>query len=60
MAGFSNAQVVTIHNVGHNLFMASPEVTETIQEFMRDGDVDGREIDFPLTDLMTAGFSMLR
>lgn len=60
VAGFSNAQAVTIRNVGHNLFMASPEVTETIQDFMRDIDVDGREIDFPLTDLMTAGFSMLR
>ncbi|MXO57661.1 alpha/beta fold hydrolase [Altererythrobacter gangjinensis] len=60
VAGFSNAQAVTIHNVGHNLFMASPEVTETIQEFMRGKNVDGCEIDFSLTDLMTAGFSMLR
>jgi pimeloyl-ACP methyl ester carboxylesterase len=60
VAGFSNAQAVIIRNVGHNLFMASPEVTTTIQEFMRGSNVDGREIDFPLTNLMTAGFSMLR
>jgi pimeloyl-ACP methyl ester carboxylesterase len=60
VAGLSALQTVTIHNVGHNLFLASPEVTATIQDFMRGGNVDGREIDFPLTDLLTAGFSMMK
>ncbi|MEE9434606.1 MAG: alpha/beta hydrolase [Sphingorhabdus sp.] len=60
VAGFSNLQSVTIRNVGHNLFMASSDVTATIQDFMRGQSVDGRVIDFPLTDLLTAGFSMMK
>ena len=32
--GLSNAKVITVENAGHNLFMSSPEVTETIQRFM--------------------------
>jgi pimeloyl-ACP methyl ester carboxylesterase len=60
VSGFSSAQKVTIENVGHNLFMASSEVTETIRSFMRGERVDGRHIEFPLTNLMTAGFSMVR
>jgi len=43
-AGMSNRQTVTITNGGHNLFMLSPEVTETIQDFMRGESVDGRNI----------------
>jgi len=34
-AGFSNLTPVTIENAGHNLFMVSQEVTETILAFMR-------------------------
>ncbi len=60
VAGFSNLQSVTIRNVGHNLYMASPDVTTTIQDFMRGQSVDDRVIDFPLTDLLTAGFSMMK
>ncbi len=60
VTGLSALQTVAIHNVGHNLFMASPEVTATIQDFMRGENVDGREIYFPLTDLLTAGFSMMK
>lgn len=43
-AGLSNRQTVAVTNGGHNLFMLSPEVTETIQDFMRGESVDGREI----------------
>ena len=60
VAGLSNAQKVIVHHSGHNLFMASPEVTEAIQAFMRGGDVDGLEIAVPLPDLMKAGFDLLR
>lgn len=34
-AGFSNLTTVTVENAGHNLFMVSPDVTKTIQRFMR-------------------------
>lgn len=44
VSGLKNSQLVTVKNAGHNLFMASPEVTETILEFMRVKSVDGREI----------------
>jgi len=43
-AGLTARQTVTVVNGGHNLFMLSPEVTETIQDFMRGESVDGREI----------------
>lgn len=43
-AGLSNRQTVTVTNGGHNLFMLSPDVTATIQDFMRGENVDGREI----------------
>lgn len=43
-AGLANRQTVTVTNGGHNLFMLSPEVTQTIQAFMRGESVDGREI----------------
>lgn len=44
VAGLSKTQFVTVRNAGHNLFMVSPEVTETIKDFMRGENVDGREI----------------
>lgn len=43
-SGLTNREAVTVRNAGHNLFMASPEVTATIQDFMRGEAVDGREI----------------
>jgi pimeloyl-ACP methyl ester carboxylesterase len=43
-SGLSQKQAVTVINGGHNLFMLSPEVTHTIQAFMRGENVDGREI----------------
>ena len=60
VAGLLAVQAVTVHNVGHNLFMASPEVTATIQDFMRGGSVDGRQINVDLPDLLTAGFDLLK
>jgi pimeloyl-ACP methyl ester carboxylesterase len=44
VSGLTNREMVTVINAGHNLFMASPEVTATVQDFMRGGVVDGREI----------------
>ncbi|MHA7871720.1 MAG: alpha/beta fold hydrolase [Hyphococcus sp.] len=35
VSGLSNLTVVRVVNAGHNLFMASPAVTEAIQRFMR-------------------------
>ena len=43
-AGLSAVQRVTVENAGHNLFMSSPEITATIQDFMRGEPVDGRVI----------------
>ena len=43
-AGLRARQTVRIINGGHNSFMLSPEVTQTIQDFMRGEFVDGREI----------------
>ncbi len=49
-AGLANRQTVIVKNGGHNLFMLSPEVTATIQAFMRGENVDGREIVIDLPD----------
>jgi pimeloyl-ACP methyl ester carboxylesterase len=49
-AGLSARQTVNIINGGHNSFMLSPEVTQTIQDFMRGEPVDGREIFIDLPD----------
>ncbi|MCK5751007.1 MAG: alpha/beta hydrolase, partial [Oricola sp.] len=35
LSGMSNLTTVTVVNAGHNIYMTSPEVTETIQAFMR-------------------------
>lgn len=47
-AGLSAVQRVTVENAGHNLFMSSPEITATIQDFMRGELVDGRVITLDL------------
>jgi pimeloyl-ACP methyl ester carboxylesterase len=47
VAGLSNLTHVTVRNAGHNLFMTSPEVTETIQAFMRGEPIADREIVAP-------------
>lgn len=49
-AGLTHRQTVTVINGGHNLFMLSPEVTTTIQDFMRGVSVDGRNIVIDLPD----------
>jgi pimeloyl-ACP methyl ester carboxylesterase len=58
--GFANRQLVTVRGAGHNLFMSPPEVTLTIQEFMRGENVNGRIISAELPDLMTAGTRLLQ
>lgn len=47
-AGLAARQTVIVENAGHNLFMMSPEVTETIQDFLRGENVDGRRLTVPL------------
>ncbi|MBA6349152.1 alpha/beta hydrolase [Colwellia sp. BRX8-9] len=47
-AGLSNLTKVTVNNAGHNLFMVSPKVTETIKIFLSDKPVEDKEIEFTL------------
>ncbi len=47
VSDLTNVQHVTMVNAGHNLFMVSPEVTATIQAFLRGENVDGAEITLP-------------
>lgn len=35
VSGLSNAELITVRNAGHNLFMVSPEVTAVVRQFMR-------------------------
>ena len=44
LSGMSDLTVVTVVNAGHNLFMVSPEVSETIKTFMRGEKVTKTEI----------------
>lgn len=47
-AGLSNLTKVTVKNAGHNLFMVSPKVTETIKMFLSDKPIEDNEIEFIL------------
>ena len=51
-AGLTNLTKVTVINAGHNLFMTSPEVTKTIQAFMRGEAVKDGEIEIALPSLV--------
>lgn len=44
VSGFTDLTTVTVVNAGHNLFMLSPAITETIRTFMRGETVESREI----------------
>jgi pimeloyl-ACP methyl ester carboxylesterase len=50
VSGLTDLTHVTVVNAGHNLFMTTPEVTEAIQQFMRDEPVAAREIIAPLPE----------
>lgn len=50
VTGLKNVQKVTVRHAGHNLFMSSPEVTQTILDFMREENVDGRTIEIELPE----------
>jgi pimeloyl-ACP methyl ester carboxylesterase len=58
VSGMRKRQIVVVKNAGHNLFMVSPEVTSVIQDFMRGKNVNGREVNAELPDMLTAGFSL--
>jgi pimeloyl-ACP methyl ester carboxylesterase len=47
-AGLSNLTKVTVKNAGHNLFMVSPKVTETIKVFLSGKPIIDKEIEFTL------------
>ena len=47
-AGLSRLTKVTVKNAGHNLFMVSPKVTETIKEFLSNKPIKDKEIQFIL------------
>ncbi|WP_228553418.1 alpha/beta hydrolase [Pseudoalteromonas sp. PPB1] len=49
---FSRVTQVIIENAGHNLFMRSPEVTQTIRRFLADEPVKKQKIVVPLPDLL--------
>ncbi len=46
--GLSRLTKVTVLNAGHNLFMASPQVTQVIQRFLKNEKVETQVIDVPL------------
>lgn len=48
IAGLSNSTAITVVNAGHNLFMSSPKVTEIIERFMRDEEIETSEIEAAL------------
>lgn len=50
VTGLVHRQFVTVRHGGHNLFESSPEVMLAVAEFMRGGNVDGREITAALPD----------
>ncbi len=58
VSGLRNRQIVVVKNGGHNLFMISPEVTSTIQDFMRGKNVNGKQINAELPDMLTAGLKL--
>jgi pimeloyl-ACP methyl ester carboxylesterase len=51
--GLTRLTQVIVKNAGHNLFMVSPQVTEVIQRFMKDGAVRTTEIVFELPEFVT-------
>lgn len=48
IAGLTNSNAITVVNAGHNLFMSSPVVSETIEKFMRGEKIGTSEIEIPL------------
>jgi pimeloyl-ACP methyl ester carboxylesterase len=50
VARMSNVSIVTVVNAGHNLFMTTPEVTQTIQRFMRGEKITDAEITVDVPD----------
>lgn len=47
VAGLRNVTKITVENAGHNLFMLSPEITETIARFMRADRIEQEKITVP-------------
>lgn len=47
VAGLRNTEIVMVENAGHNLFMLSPSITETIKSFMRSEDIKQTTLSVP-------------
>ncbi|QFT54284.1 alpha/beta hydrolase [Microbulbifer sp. THAF38] len=50
MSGLDNATLVTVENAGHNLFMASPEIQETINLFLEGRPIEKTTLTLNLPD----------
>ncbi|MFT5676514.1 MAG: pimeloyl-ACP methyl ester carboxylesterase, partial [Paraglaciecola sp.] len=50
--GLTDLTHVIVKNAGHNLFMLSPKVTETIQQFMRGTPITTQPIEFKLPEFV--------
>ena len=54
VAGLDHAQVISVVNAGHNLFLLSPEITAAMERFMRGEPMASPTITVPLPDFTTA------
>lgn len=50
IAGLDQAQVISVVNAGHNLFLLSPEITIAMERFMRGERLASPQITVPLPD----------
>jgi pimeloyl-ACP methyl ester carboxylesterase len=50
--GLTNLTQVIVQNAGHNLFMVTPEVTQVIQQFMKDEKIKTKHIKFKLPEFI--------
>ncbi len=54
VAGLDHAQFISVVNAGHNLFLLSPEITATMERFMRGERLASPQITVPLPDFTAA------
>ncbi|GAB2881362.1 alpha/beta fold hydrolase [Microbulbifer echini] len=50
ISGLKNATLVTVNNAGHNLFMASPEIQNTINQFIEERPLEKTTLTLTLPD----------
>jgi len=52
VAGLTTVSTGNVQNAGHNMFMSSPEVTQTIERFMRGEEIGDTTIELPLPNFV--------